>query len=519
MPAPIQSPAVFFQPAESARHTRASKSMAMAPSSKPAKTTTPHILLLPYPAQGHVNPFLRLAKALHARGLHVTFVHTEHNHGRLLRSRGLGAVTGAADGFRFETIPDGLPRSEHDATQDIWALCEATRRACPAHLRELVERLGRTEGVPPVTCVVADGAMGFAVHAAKDMGLLAYLFFTPSACGFLCYLNFDQLVKRGYVPFRDESYFTNGYLDTPVDWITGMISNLRLRDFPTFIRTTDADDVMLTINIKQCELDAPAADGILLNTYDDLERAALDAIRERLPNTFVLGPLGPEVSPPSYLPSLTSSLWKEDDRCVAWLDAQAADCSVMYVNFGSITVVTRDQMVEFARGLADAGSPFLWVVRPDMVRDDGDDDGKMPVPDGFAEEVAGRGLMVGWCDQEAVLGHRATGGFLSHCGWNSTLESLCAGVPMLCWPFFSEQVTNCRYACEEWGVGVQMPREAGRGEVEAAVRELMGDGDKAAAMRRKAAEWKEKAVRAVAAGGSSQRDLKRFVDEIARVKG
>uniref|UniRef100_A0A0D9X1M5 Uncharacterized protein n=1 Tax=Leersia perrieri TaxID=77586 RepID=A0A0D9X1M5_9ORYZ len=71
-----------------------------------------------------------------------------------------------------------------------------------------------------------------------------------------------------------------------------------------------------------------------------------------------------------------------------------------------------------------------------------------------------RGLMVGWCDQIAVLGHRATRGFLSHCWWNSTIESLVAGVPMICWPFFSEQVTNCRYACEEWGVGVEMVREA-----------------------------------------------------------
>ncbi|KAK1678673.1 hypothetical protein QYE76_039521 [Lolium multiflorum] len=292
-----------------------------------------------------------------------------------------------------------------------------------------------------------------------------------------------------------------------------MISNVRLRDLPTFIRTTDADDTMLTINIKQCELDAPAADGILLNTFDDLERAALDAIRARLPNTLTIGPLGPEVSPPSYLPSLTSSLWKEDDRCVAWLDAQPADGSVVYVNFGSITVVTREQMVEFARGLAAAGSPFLWVVRPDMVRDGVD---MLPVPEGFAEEVAGRGLMVGWCDQEAVLSHRATGGFLSHCGWNSTVESLRAGVPMLCWPFFSEQVTNCRYACDEWGVGVELSREAGQEEVEAAVKELMGDGEKAAAMRRKTAEWKEKAASAGAAGGSSQRNLDRFVDEVLR---
>jgi hypothetical protein len=86
----------------------------------------------------------------------------------------------------------------------------------------------------------------------------------------------------------------------------------------------------------------------------------------------------------------------------------------------------------------------------------------------------------------------------------------------MCWPFFSEQVTNCRYACDEWGVGVELSREAGQAEVEAAVRELMGDGDKAAAMRRKAAEWKEKAASAVAAGGSSQRNLDRFVDEVLR---
>uniref|UniRef100_J3MN32 UDP-glycosyltransferases domain-containing protein n=1 Tax=Oryza brachyantha TaxID=4533 RepID=J3MN32_ORYBR len=286
--------------------------------------------------------------------------------------------------------------------------------------------------------------MGFAVHVAREMGIPGYLFFTPSACGLLAYLNFDQLVKRGYVPFKDESCFTNGYLDTRLDWVAGMIAGVRLRDFPTFIRTTDADDVMVTINIKQSELDAPAADGILLNTFDDLERAALDAILARLPNTFTVGPLGPEVSPASYLPSLTSSLWKGADRGAAGL-AGHADGAVLYVNFGSITVMTREQIGEFARGLAAAGSPFLWVVRPDMV-------------------------------------------------------------------------TNCRYACEEWGVGVEMAREAGRREVEAAVKELMGGGERAAAMRRRASEWKEKAAAAVAPGGSSQRNLESFVAEIARVK-
>jgi hypothetical protein len=289
-----------------------------------------------------------------------------------------------------------------------------------------------------------------------------------------------------------------------------MISDIRLRDLPTFIRTTDADDTMLTINIKRCELDAPAADGILLNTFDDLERVALDAIRGRLPNTFTIGPLGPEVTPPSYLPSLTSSLWKEDDRCVAWLDAQPAVGSVVYVNFGSITVVTREQMVEFARGLAAAGSPFLWVVRPDMVRDGVD---MLPVPEGFAEEVAGRGLMVGWCDQEAVLGHRATGGFLSHCGWNSTVESLRAGVPMLCWPFFAEQQTNTRYGCMEWGVAMEIGHDVRREAVEVKIREAMC-GEKGKEMRRRAVEWKETGARATKPGGRSYANLEKLIADV-----
>nr|CAB3455003.1 unnamed protein product [Digitaria exilis] len=483
-----------------------------------ASSSKPHVLLIPYPAQGHVNPFLKLGKALHAKGFHVTFVHTEYNHGRLLRARGAAAFDAGVEGFRFETIPDGLPPSDLDATQDIWALCEATRRTGPSTVRALVERLGHTDGVPPVSCVIADNAMGYAVHVAKEMGLPAYHFFTASGCGFLAYLNFDQLVKRGYVPLKDESCLSNGYLDTPVDWITGMLPSTRLRDLPTFIRTTDPDDIMLNIIIKQSELDAPAADGILFNTFGDLERPALDAIRARLPNTFTVGPLGPELAPASYLPSLTSSLWRGDDRCAAWLDAGHREGSVVYVNFGSITVVTAAQMDEFAWGLDATGCPFLWVVRPDMVRDGGGGDG-WELPEGFEEKVAGRGLTVGWCDQEAVLEHPATGGFLSHCGWNSVVESIRAGVPLLCWPFFSEQVTNCRYACEEWGVGLEMAREVGRGEVEAAVRELMGGEGRGAAVRRKAAEWKDKARAAVAPGGSSCADFERFVQEVAhRVK-
>lgn len=122
-----------------------------------------------------------------------------------------------------------------------------------------------------------------------------------------------------------------------------------------------------------------------------------------------------------------------------------------------------------------------------------------------------------WCDQEAVLAHPAIGVFLTHCGWNSTLESLCGGVPMVCWPFFAEQPTNCRYICDEWGVGLEIEGEVKRGTVEKLVREAM-EGEKGMEMRRRALEWKEKARRATELGGSSRANLDKLMRDLVQTK-
>ncbi|OAY78282.1 7-deoxyloganetin glucosyltransferase-like [Ananas comosus] len=469
---------------------------------------TPHAVFLPFPAQGHLTPMLRLAKLLHARGsFRITFVNTEFNHARLVRSRGPGAVRGV-DGFRFETIPDGLPRPDRDGTQDVPQLCASARRTCGPLLRELIARLGAAGD--PVTCVVADGAMTFAVYPAEEMGIPALIFFTPSAGGVLGYMNYAELVRRGYVPLKEKSYLTNGYLDTPLDWIKGF-KNVRLRDISSFIRTTDPDDIMLSINKDQLEDDAPCAFGIILNTFDALEHDVLTAIRSRLPNLYVIGPISPlshRIPPTAPSSSIGSNLWKEDTNCVKWLNTQVAG-SVVYVNFGSITVMTRDQLVEFAWGLESSKSPFLWVVRPDLVDDD-----TAGLPEEFVRDIEGRGLLVEWCNQEQVLAHPAVGGFLSHCGWNSTLESIYEGVPMICWPFFSEQPTNCRYLCTEWGMGMEIGSDVKRGEVERMVRELMC-GEKGREMREKAKEWKLKAREAIEPNGPSFVDLERLVEDLA----
>jgi hypothetical protein len=161
----------------------------------------PHIVFVPFPAQGHVNPFMQLAKLLRCNGFHITFVNTEFNHKRLVKSLGADFVKGLPD-FQFETIPDGLPESDKDATQDIPMLCDSTRKNCYAPFKELVIKLNTSSPHIPVTCIIADGNYDFAGRVAKDLGIREIQLWTASTCGFVGYLQFEELVKRGILPFK-----------------------------------------------------------------------------------------------------------------------------------------------------------------------------------------------------------------------------------------------------------------------------------------------------------------------------
>ncbi|KAK7860158.1 linamarin synthase 2 [Quercus suber] len=233
------------------------------------ETPKPHAVFLPYPSQGHVTPMMRLAKLLHSRGFHITFVNTEFNHRRLIRSKGLDYVKGLPD-FRFETIPDGLPPSDRDATQDLPALCDSARKNCLAPFKELVLKLNSSESeVPLVTCMISDGFMSFAIKAGEELGIPEVQFWTASACGFLGYLYFTELIKRGIIPFKDESFKYDGTLETPISWIPGM-KNIRLMDLPSFIRTTDITEILFDYagsETRNC-LNSSA---IIFNTFDELE--------------------------------------------------------------------------------------------------------------------------------------------------------------------------------------------------------------------------------------------------------
>nr|XP_048335667.1 linamarin synthase 2-like isoform X1 [Ziziphus jujuba var. spinosa] len=470
----------------------------------------PHAVCVPFQAQGHVGPMMHLAKLLHSRGFHITFVNTEFNHRRLIRSNGPDFVKGLPD-FVFDTIPDGLPPSDRDATQYPPAICESTRKNCLAPFKDLLRRLNKSS-VPPVSCIVSDGVMSFAIKAGEELGIPEAQFWTASACGFMGYLHFDELVKRGIVPFKDGSFMHDGTLNTPIDWIPGM-KDIRFKDLPSFVRTQDANETMFDFMGSEAQ-NCLNSTAIVFNTFDEFEHQVLEAISAKFPNIYTIGPvplLGRHVPDTPYK-SLGSSLWKEDSNCLQWLNQREPN-SVVYVNYGSVTVMSDEHFKEFAWGLANSKQYFLWIVRPDVVMGESAD-----LPDGFLEEIKDRGLLASWCPQEMVLAHPSVAVFLSHCGWNSCMEAVCAGVPLICWPFFAEQQTNCGYACNNWGIGMEINHDVRRVEVEELVREMM-EGEKGKKLKEKALEWKKKAEEATDIGGGSYSNFDRFIKEALHYDG
>jgi hypothetical protein len=203
-----------------------------------------------------------------------------------------------------------------------------------------------------------------------------------------------------------------------------------------------------------------------------------------------------------------SSLWKNDSECIKWLN-KLKPCSVLYINYGSITVMTDYHLKEFAWGIANSKLIFLWIMRPDVVI--GEEN--LHLPQEFLDEVKDRGYITSWCFQEQVLARPSIGGFLTHCGWNSTLEAISSGVPTICWPFFSEQQTNCRYLCNTWKIGMEINHDVKRDEITKLVMEIM-EGEKGKEMREKCLELKKKAIDATDLGGSSYNNFHSLIKEV-----
>lgn len=242
------------------------------------------------------------------------------------------------------------------------------------------------------------------------------------------------------------------------------------------------------------------ADFIVCNSAYELEPAAFTLF----PNILSIGPL----IAGNQLGKQVGHFWPEDSTCLSWLDQQPA-CSVIYVAFGSFTVFDPEQFQELALGLEQTNKPFLWVVRPDMT-----DKLNEAYPKGFIDRIGSRGRMVGWAPQEKVLRHPSVACFLSHCGWNSTIEGVSNGVPFLCWPYFADQFLNKNYICDVWKVGVGFEKDdcgiIRQSEIKDKVEQLICDKQ----FKARVLDLKDKVVNTVNDQGCSNKNLSSVIDSM-----
>ncbi|CAD6220530.1 unnamed protein product [Miscanthus lutarioriparius] len=401
------------------------------------------VVLFSLPFQGHLNPMLKLAAVLHARGLGVTVLHTDFNAPDPARHPQLTFVP------IHETLRDEATSPDSDILTKLLAL----NAACEAPFRQALASLLRRG--QNVACAVVDGQCYAALGAAGRFGVPVLALRTDSAAALRNMLAYPRLRDAGYLPIKGKQ--------EKLDELVPDLEPLRVRDL---LRVDDCDTDEMCSFIT-CVADAVGASvsGIVINTLEAMEASELAKIRRELSlPAFAIGPLHLL----SSQDSAEQSLYTPDVSCRDWLDAHPAR-SVLYVSLGSLSCVDRGVFEEMAWGLAGSGVPFLWVVRPGLVSGE-----EVPsLPDGFSEEIRNRGKIVTWAPQREVLAHAAIAAFWTHCGWNSILESFCEGVPMLVQPCFADQIVNARYVTHEWGVGLEVGEVLERESVAKVVNQVM----------------------------------------------
>ncbi|KAL6861231.1 hypothetical protein ACP4OV_016931 [Aristida adscensionis] len=464
-----------------------------------------HFVFVPLMFQGHLIPAVDTALLLATNGAIASIVVTPSNTARVRPTVDFARKSGLP--VRLLELPldcaaVGLPDGADDVDKVPPELWTNYFRA-QALLRAPLERRLRAHGPPP-TCVVADFCHPWAVELAASLAVPRLTFFSMCAFTLLCQHNVERFNAYDGVADDNELVVVPG-LEKRVEVSRAQAPGF-FRGLPGFEKFAD--------DVEQALADA---DGVVTNSFREMEPeyvAGYEAARAM--KVWTVGPVSLFHRRAATLASRGNTAAIGADECLRWLDGKDPD-SVVYVSFGSIANAEPKQVVELGLGLEASGHPFIWVVKNadnhgDEVRD-------------FLHElearVARRGLLIrGWAPQVLILSHAAVGCFVTHCGWNSTMEAVTAGLPVVTWPHFSDQFLNAKLAVEVLGIGVsagvtepvmyqleQKEIVVGREAVEKAVRSVMDGGGEGEERRRRARALAAKARAAVEDGGSSHANL------------
>ncbi|KAF0906712.1 hypothetical protein E2562_012538 [Oryza meyeriana var. granulata] len=470
-----------------------------------------HILLFPFIAHGHLIPMADIAAVFAARGVKCTILTTPAN-AAVIRStvdrandasRGTGAPEISIALFPFPDV--GLPPGA-ESIPSISSMAEQYKMAEALPLfREPFDRF-LAEHHPDA--VVSDSFFHWCADAADDHGVPRLAFLGSSLFARACS---DSMLRHN--PAEASPDDPDAIISLP-----DLPHRVELRRSQMMDPRKDAVTWSFLQHVKAAD---ERSFGELFNSFREMEPDYVEHYHTNLGRrTWLLGPVA--LASKAMEERGTSCLSPDSERCLRWLDEKAAG-SVVYISFGTLARLLAAELREIARALKLSGKNFLWVITRE------DTDASEWMPEGFAELMAWgeRGLIIrGWAPQVLVLNHPAVGGFVTHCGWNSVLEAVSAGVPMVTWPRYTDQFYNEKLIVEKLKIGVGVGAREFASFIEArsqvidgeviaeAIERVMGEGEEGEAVREKVKELREKARSAVQEGGSSYDDAGRLLDEL-----
>nr|GMC94671.1 kaempferol 3-O-beta-D-galactosyltransferase-like [Ipomoea batatas] len=343
-----------------------------------------------------------------------------------------------------------------------------------------------------VGCVVADAFLWFSGEMAAEMGVSWVPVWTSGAASLLLHLYTDLIRETiGLQPGREEEI---------VKFIPGL-SELRLGDMPSGIVSGNIDSPF-AVMLHNMGRALQKTTIIPINSFEELDPPIINHLKTRFSNVLNIGPFNLTSPPPS-----SDNL--DRHNCLPWLDSQPPN-SVAYLAFGTVATPPPNELNAMAEALEQSKTPFLWSLGDKFITH---------LPEGFLERTKRFGKIVPWTPQVKVLGHGSIGVFINHGGWNSILESITAGVPIICRPFFGDHHLNSWMVERVWGIGVRVDNGGGftkNGTMDAL--ELVLSSDTGKALKRQVEVYKELVQRAIGPNGSSTQSINTLLNVITGEK-
>ncbi|TKV96192.1 hypothetical protein SEVIR_9G413500v4 [Setaria viridis] len=464
------------------------------------------VVLYPSPGVGHIVPMVHLAKVFLAHGFDVAMVIAEPPAGSPdFRIVDVGHLAASNPAITFHVLPPVPDADLAVPGKPPFLLTLQVLRRYDGELERFLRSIPRRRLHSLVTGMFSTSA----VDVGARIGVPVYAFFASAAATLAVVAQMPALLAGRPAGLKELGDAPLEFLGVPPFPASHLVRELLEHPEDELCKT------MVDVWTRNTD-----AAGVLVNTFESLESAAVRALRDprcvpgrALPPIYCVGPL---VGGDGTGSADQGRAGAERHECLAWLDAQP-EGSVVFLCFGSRGTHPPEQLREIAGGLDRSGHRFLWSVRTPAGAGDPESLDAF-LPEGFLERTKGRGLIVrSWAPQVEVLRHPATGAFVTHCGWNSTLEAIKEGVPMLCWPLYAEQLMNKVFITEDMGVGVEM--EGYRvgfvraEEVETKVGLVM-ESDEGRVIRARAVARKKEAVAALEDGGSSRASFAMFLFDV-----